>query len=220
VSIAPFVTATSGRPFNITSGFDANGDTFFAERPTFGQLASRCAAIHLTASYCNIGSNDPNAVLPRNWGQGPPSFSLNLRLSKTIGFGKSPATVATNGNGGGNRGNRGGGGDGGGRAGGGFGGFPGGGGAGGGGGGGPRGGGGGGGFGGGDTRKPYNLNFGVNVTNLLNNVNLSTPFGVLNSTRFGESLSTAGGFGGFGGGGGGGTSGPNRRVELFMRFTF
>jgi hypothetical protein len=216
VSIAPFITATSGRPFNITSGFDTNSDTLFLERPTFGQLAARCATLKLNASYCNIGSNDPNAVLPRNWGVGPPSFSVNLRLSKTVGFGKAPARVATNGNGGadgaGGRGNRGGGG--GGRAGGGF---PGGGGPGGGGGG-PRGGGGGGGFfGGGETRKPYNLNFGVNVTNLLNNVNLSAPFGTLNSTRFGQSLSTAGGFGGFGGGGGGSW---NRRVELFMRFSF
>jgi hypothetical protein len=213
VSIAPFITATSGRPFNITSGFDPNADTFFAERPTFGQLAARCAQLKLTASYCNIGSHDPNAILPRDWGQGPPSFSVNLRLSKTIGFGKSPATVATTGNSGGadggGRGNRGGGG-GGGRAGGGGGGF------GGFGGGGPRGGGGG--FAGGETRKPYNLNFGVNVTNIFNKVNLANPVGVLNSTRFGESLSTAGGFGGFGGGGG--SAGPNRRVELFMRFTF
>jgi hypothetical protein len=169
--------------------------------------------LKLTASYCNIGSNDPNAILPRNWGVGPSNFQLNIRLSKTIGFGKSP-TTATTGNGN-DRGNRGGGG-GGGRAGGGFGGGFGG---PGGGGGGPRGGGGGG-FGGGDTRKPYNLNFGVNVTNLLNNVNLSSPFATLNSTRFGQSLSTGGGFGGFGGGGGGGGTGPNRRVELFMRFTF
>jgi hypothetical protein len=215
VSIAPFITANSGRPFNITSGFDLNGDTFFAERPTFGQLAARCSALGLTASYCNIGSNDPSAILPRNWGQGPPSFSVNLRLSKTIGFGKSP-TVASNGNGerGNGRGNRGGGG--GRQGGGGFGGgFPGAGGRGGDGGG--QRGGGGGFFGGSETRKPYNLNFGVNISNLLNNVNLSTPFGTLNSTRFGQSLSTAGGFGGFGGGGGGSY---NRRVELFMRFSF
>ncbi|MFL6373634.1 MAG: carboxypeptidase regulatory-like domain-containing protein [Pyrinomonadaceae bacterium] len=219
VSVAPFIIATSGRPFNITAGTDPNGDTIFAERPTFGQLAARCSALGLTASYCNIGSNDPTAILPRNWGQGPGSFSVNLRLSKTIGFGKSPATTATTGDAAGaGRGNRGGGGAGGGRAGGGgfggggFGG-PGGGGAGGG----PRGGGGG--FaGGGETRKPYNLNFGVNVTNIFNRVNFANPFGVLNSDRFGQYLSTAGGFGGFGGGGG--SSGPNRRVELFMRFTF
>ena len=81
-----------------------------------------------------------------------------------------------------------------------------------------------GGFGGGDTRKPYNLNIGVFVTNLFNNVNLGTPTGSLSSFRFGQSTSTSGGFGGFGGGGGGfgggGASGANRRVELSMRFSW
>jgi hypothetical protein len=203
ISMAPFVIATSGSPFNITTGVDANGDTNFTERPTFGQLSTACTRLKLTSGFCNVGSNDPNAVIPRNWAQGPASFSLNMRLSKTIGFGKAPA-VATNGNGGGNRGNRGGGGVpnlgiGGGR-----------------GGGGPRGGGG---FGGGDTRKPYNLNFGVNVTNLLNNVNFANPVAVLSSSRFGQFISTgSSGFGGFGGGGG--NSGPNRTVELFARFSF
>ena len=90
-------------------------------------------------------------------------------------------------------------------------------------GGGDRGGGGGprmmGGFGGGgDSRKPYNLNFSINVSNLFNKVNLGNPTGSLSSLRFGQSTSTAGGFGGFGGGGG--SSGPNRRVELSMRFNW
>ena len=92
------------------------------------------------------------------------------------------------------------------------------------GGGGPGGGGGGrmmggmgGGFGG-DARKPFNLNLSVNVSNLFNTVNLGNPIGGLSSSRFGQSVSTAGGFGGFGGGGG--TSGPNRRVELQARFSW
>ncbi|MGH9948749.1 MAG: TonB-dependent receptor, partial [Pyrinomonadaceae bacterium] len=79
--------------------------------------------------------------------------------------------------------------------------------------------GGGGGFGGGDGgRKPYNLNFSVQVTNLFNNVNFASPIGNLSSSRFGEVTSTQGGFGGFGGFGGGG--GPNRRAELQMRFSW
>lgn len=78
----------------------------------------------------------------------------------------------------------------------------------------------GGGFGGGDGRKPYNLNIGIQVSNLFNRVNFGTPVGNLASDRFGQSISTSGGFGGFGGGLGGGTSGPNRRVELQMRFSW
>ena len=72
---------------------------------------------------------------------------------------------------------------------------------------------------GGDARKPYNLNIGVNFSNLFNRVNLGTPVGNLASSRFGQSTSTSSGFGGFGGFGGG-TSGPNRRIELQMRFSW
>ena len=76
---------------------------------------------------------------------------------------------------------------------------------------------------GGGGRRPYNLNFSIQVSNLFNNVNFGTPIGSLSSNRFGQSTSIAGGFGGFGGFGGGfggGGSGPNRRVEIQARFTF
>ncbi|MBX3299384.1 MAG: TonB-dependent receptor [Acidobacteria bacterium] len=202
VSLNPFVIITSGRPFNITRGIDPNGDGLFTERPTFGDLRARCNELGLTASYCDVSGRDLNAIIPRNWGEGPSSFTVNLRLSKNFGFGKSANAAA-------GQGGRQGGGP------------PSGimmGGPGGGGGRGPGGGGGGGFFGGGDSRKPYNLNVGINVNNLFNNVNLGTPVGSLASSRFGQSTSTGGGFGGFGGGGGGGSA--NRRVELQARFSW
>ncbi|MBA3600266.1 MAG: hypothetical protein H0W45_03360, partial [Acidobacteria bacterium] len=86
------------------------------------------------------------------------------------------------------------------------------------GGGGNRGGNRGGGFGGGSD-KPYNLTVGLQFSNLFNRTNLNTPIGSLNSSRFGQSTSTAGNFG-FGGGGGGGGNSGNRRVELQMRFSW
>jgi hypothetical protein len=63
-----------------------------------------------------------------------------------------------------------------------------------GGGGGGRGGGGGGFFGGagGGTGKRYNLAFGLQVFNLFNNLDLSTPNGVLTSQKFGQSTQLAG----------------------------
>lgn len=202
VRASPFVVASSGRPFNITSGVDTNGDTRFTERPTFARLNQVCAVRGLTNSFCDLGGiSDPNAVVPRNYGRGPSFFVANLRLDKTFGFGGArTSTVATTtttdtprqGAGGGQ--------------------FPGGGGGRGG-----RGGGGGnrgGGFGGSDS--PYNLTVGLQITNIFNNVNFNTPVGSLSSIRFGQSTATAGGFG-FGGGGG---NSGNRRVELQMRFTW
>ncbi|MBX3292407.1 MAG: TonB-dependent receptor [Acidobacteria bacterium] len=201
-NLNPFIIASSGRPFNITRGIDANGDGLFTERPTFGELALRCNELSLNKSFCDIGSNDPGKIIPRNYGLGPAFFNMNMRVSRTFGFGTSAAerVASTGGQTGGPGGGipgMGRGGMGGGRMGGGGGGFFG---------------------GGGDTRKPYNLNVSVNFSNILNKVNLGTPVGSLSSSRFGQSTSTAGGFGGFGGFGGGGAA--NRRIELQMRFSW
>lgn len=221
ISLSPFVTAFTGRPFNITRGVDPNGDQQFTERPTFGELASRCGLLGLTASYCDISGNDPNAIIPRNYAQGPNFFNVSMRIGKNFGFGGSGSNAAQA-QGQGNRetagaaagtpgaGGRGPGGPGGG---------PGGGGPGGGGGGrGPGGGFGGFGGGGGEVRKPYNLNVGLFINNLFNTTNFANPIGNISSSRFGQSTSTAGGFGGFGGFGGSGSA--NRRVELQMRFSW
>ena len=189
VRVSPFIIATSGRPFNIFSGLDSNGDSIFTERPTFAQLADRCDALGLTNSFCDVsGISDLDQTIPRNYGRGPSSLTVNLRLNKSFGFGSSPQAPVradnTGGGGGDGRiagvGGRGGRGGGGGRGRGGF-----------------------GGGGGGGERKPYNLNVGINVNNLFNTVNLGTPVGNLNSSRFGQSTSLGGGFGGFRGGGGG-----------------
>ena len=164
VSINPFIVATSGRPFNIIRGTDTNGDGLFTERPTFGELQTRCNVLHLTNSFCSVGDNDLNAIIPRNYGEGPPTVSFNLRVGKTFGFGNAIAGSgsgrqgqATGGVGSGQPGMLG---------------IPGGGTRGGG----NRGGGAGragrGGSGGGDVRKPYNLNIGINFSNLFNRVNL------------------------------------------------
>jgi len=211
ISLSPFIIASSGRPFNIIVGTDNNGDALLTERPTFAALGARCALLNLNTPWCNVSGQDPTGILPRNWGEGPGSFTTNLRVSKNFGFGGKKEVVAGNQQGGGNRG-------------GGAGGNRGGGGGARGGGGGPvmMGGGGGdrgfGGFGGGggDRRKPYNLNLSINFQNLFNNVNLGPPVGNLNSVRFGQSTSTGGGFGGFGGGGGT----ANRRIDLSARFSW
>ncbi|HEY8563078.1 MAG TPA: DUF2012 domain-containing protein [Pyrinomonadaceae bacterium] len=203
--LSSIIVASTGRRFNITSGVDRNYDALFFERPTFAELANRCEVLGLTNDFCDIGGQDPNAIIPRNYGKGPGSFVVNMNLSKTFGFGgerRSAATATQNQqtaqtpNTPGSRrgGPRGGGG------------------------GGQRGGGGGGGgfFGGNDTGKPYNLTLGINVNNLFNTVNLSAPVGSLTSPSFGRSRSTGGGFGFFGGGGGS----ANRRVDLSMRFSW
>jgi hypothetical protein len=216
VNVSPFIVATSGIPFNITKGVDLNRDSLFTERPTFGEVAAACQARNLNKSWCNVAGNDPNAIIPRNFGRGPGSFTVNLNVNRTFGFGGSRNTSAANNQGGqqppggnnqagnpqrGGGGRRGGQGGGRGGFGGGMGGF-----------------GGFGGGGGGGTDKPYNLTLGVQITNLFNRANLGVPVGSLSSPSFGQSVSTGGAFGFFGGGGG--SNAGNRRVELQARFSW
>lgn len=226
VSLNPFVTVQSGRPFNITLGRDLNGDTFNTERPSLAPAGVNCADVanFKCTPYGNFKLTfaPGDVMIPRNYAEGPGSTSVNLRVSKTWGFGSEGGSSAQNGQNNrrgesgqaGNDGQRNstmmGGGMAGGRG-------PGG----GGGGGGPRGGGGGGGGGfggGGNAGSRYNLTFSANFNNLLNHVNLSNPTGNLGSLLFGRSTSTSGGFGGFGGGGG--NAAYNRRIDLQLRFSF
>jgi hypothetical protein len=204
IRLNPFIVASSGRPFNITTGRDTNGDTLFTERPAFATDLSKPGVI-----VTPYGAFDPNPapgqeLIPRNYGTGPSLFTVNLGISKTFSFGSRDAGGAAappeEGRGGGRRG---GGGGGGGRRGGfGGGGF----------GGGGRGGGGGGGS---SESSRYSLTFSVQIQNLFNHTNEGTPVGNLSSSLFGQSLSTAGGFGG-----GGGRCPDNRCVTAQVRFSF
>jgi hypothetical protein len=175
---SPFIIAQSGTPFNITLPQDANGDSFFTDRPSYAQPGDT-DTISTPYGTFNLASNGSNPI-PINLGNGPALFSFNLRASKTIGFG--PKVGGRSGGGGGGFGGPGGGG-------GGRGGGPPGGGLG------PGGlsgnGGGGGGRGGRGGNQPvnhrYNLTFNAQALNIFNVINLAAPTGVLGSPEFGES---------------------------------
>ena len=86
-SVNTFIIANSGSPFNITTGHDTNGDTFFTERPAFATDLNKPGVI-----VTPIGAFDPNPVpgqriIPKNFGQGPKLLSVNIGLSKTFKFG-------------------------------------------------------------------------------------------------------------------------------------
>src|SRR5215213_672027 len=225
ISLNPFVIVQSGRPFNVTLGRDLNGDTLNTERPTLAASGADCSDINIRCTpYGNFKLTfaPGDVMIPRNFGEGPGSTTVNLRVSKTWSFGSerrgANAQNRQDGQGnqqrdgqravmGGGMAGRGPGGGG-----------PGGGGPGGGGRGGSGGPGGGGGFGGpgGGGNGRYNLTLTLSFNNILNHTNLGNPVGNLGSLLFGQSTSTTGGFGGFGGG----NAAYNRRVDAQLRFSF
>ncbi len=189
--ISPFMVANSGQPFNITIGKDVNGDSIFNDRPAFATDLSRPSVVVTSLGAFDTRPIAGQTIIPVNYGTGPAQVTLNLRLSKSFGFGKE--TGGPKKSGGGGRGEHGGGPGAGGLWGG--------------------GGGGRGPFGMGNASdRRYNLTFSISARNLLNHVNQGTPVGNLSSPLFGRSNSLAGGpFS---------TSSANRRVDLQVMFSF
>jgi carboxypeptidase family protein len=168
--INPFIVAASGAPFNIMLGQDWYGTSIFNARPAFATDLSRPNVVVTPFGAFDTRPIPGEVIIPPNYGNGPGLFTLNLRLSKTFGFGEKIDRGESSGGRGGYRGGHGGGLGGRGLS------------------------SGGGGFGwGSSTNRRYNLTFGVAARNIFNNVNLATPIGTLDSPLFGHSNALAGG---------------------------
>jgi hypothetical protein len=193
VQLSPFITASSGVPFDILTGGDYLGNGVLNARPSV--VGGPGPGIIATPyGYLNPNPLPGQPLLPRNYGTGPAQFTFNLRVSRTWGFGETKFSGPSGGA-------RASGGGGGGRGGGGFGGF--------GGGGGPRGGG-----GGGSTVHRYNVTLSLNARNLFNHVNYAPPVGVIGSPFFLQETNISGGFAAEQ------TPTDNRRLDLQLRFQF
>ena len=206
--LSPFLLALSGTQYNVTIGQDLNGDSVNNDRPAFATDLTRKSVV-----FTRFGAFDtaPNigiagqTLVPINYLTGPTQFVLNLRLSKTFGFGREISSTSGPGTGGpggpgglGGPGGPGGGHRGGGGGGGGFGRGP------------------GGGmavlFGPGNTNRRYNLTFSVNARNVLNRENLAVPIGNLSSPNFARSVALSQGpFS---------SQAASRKLELQASFSF
>jgi hypothetical protein len=207
--LSPFLLASSGVPFNITTGTDPFLDSNYNVRPGFAPCSASGVIVTKYGCFVVPTGAEVNTYtpIPPYYGTGPSRFSLNLRLSKTIGFGPVKESMANSSSGGPNQGTFGG------AAGRASSGASGAGGAGGGAGGSGRGGGGGGrGGAAGGTDRRYALTFSVSTRNVFNDVNVLPPVGVLGSPLFGQSNGLVGRP----------YNDPtsNRRIDLQVSFTF
>ena len=85
--LSPLLTAASGRPFNVTLGRDLNNDTLFTDRPAFARDPNRTSVVRTAFGAFDLAPQAGQAIIPRNYGQGPGQFAMNLRLTKTIEIG-------------------------------------------------------------------------------------------------------------------------------------
>ena len=167
VNLNPFIVYSTGRPFNIVTGRDTNGDGLFTERPAFATSQTDPANLRRTAfGDFDLAPAPGQELIPRNYGLGPSFFTVNLGINRSFAFGDVPAaaapaagTAATASGGTARPANAA---------------AP---------------------ANNASAEKRYTLTLSVNIQNLLNNTNLANPIGNLSSPRFGESFSTSGSFG-------------------------
>ena len=191
VRLSPFVILDSGPPFDITMGRDLYGTTLFNGRPGIPNDLNKPGLIRTSYGLLDPNPAPGQRILPRNYGRGPGSVTVNLRVTKTIEFGgeRGSAATAQRGPGGGegrpapgvfSAGS----------------GTP-------------------GASSSAQAGRRYNLSISMSVRNLLNHTNPGPIIGNITSPLFGQANQPAGGgefiFS---------EAANNRRLELQMRFTF
>ena len=200
IRLNPFVVVQSGPPFDITVGRDLYGTTLFNGRPGIPTNPTKPGLIQTKYGLLDPNPTANESTLSRNFGRGPGTITINLRVTKTIEFGRegsgSAAPIPSGpGSGGPDRrgtpgvfnpgapqgsssSSR--------------------------------------------VSRRYSLSIAMSVNNLLNHTNPGPIIGNITSPLFGHANQPSGGGGGFGGSGGLGFSeaANNRRLESQLRFSF
>ena len=169
--LSPMLIASSGQPFSIQLPQDIYGTGVYDARPALATASTPPANVVVTKyGSFNIAPGPNDTPIRPNTETGPNNFMLIMRLSRTFGFGREVGEKhggegsAPETEGLRNRGLGG------------------------------RGLSSGGGTSlGGATNRRYALTLSMSALNVLNNVNLATPIGVLGSPLFGQSIALAGG---------------------------
>ncbi|MGE0128330.1 MAG: carboxypeptidase regulatory-like domain-containing protein [Blastocatellales bacterium] len=86
--ISPLVQISSGRPFNITTGRDNNGDTIFNDRPSFASPGDPEAVVTRFGVF-NPNPRPGDRIIPRNLGRGFGQVSVDMNFTKTFAFGRA-----------------------------------------------------------------------------------------------------------------------------------
>jgi hypothetical protein len=89
------MSLASGRPFNITTGRDNDGDTVFTDRPAFAHAGDPGAVVTPFGIF-NPNPAPGDAIIPRNFGREPWQTTVDLTISKTLERGLTVTAFAEN----------------------------------------------------------------------------------------------------------------------------
>lgn len=83
---SPFIRASTGRPLNITTGRDLNGDLLFVDRPAFASPGDVDAIVTRFGVF-NPNPRPGDEIIPRNFARAPGMINVNLNVTKSFSFG-------------------------------------------------------------------------------------------------------------------------------------
>ena len=87
ITLSMFGIASSGQPFNITTGRDTNGDTLFTERPAFATDLNEPGVVMTPFGALDPTPSPGQTIIPRNIGRAPGFVSVSLSMGKAFKFG-------------------------------------------------------------------------------------------------------------------------------------
>jgi hypothetical protein len=79
--VSPYFTMASGRAFNITTGFDNNGDGLFMDRPAVG-AAGGPNVVETPYGFFDLAPGPADEIILRNAGREPRQIRLDLNASR------------------------------------------------------------------------------------------------------------------------------------------
>ena len=91
---ALFFNAHSGAPFDITTGTDLNGDTIYNDRPAFATDLTRVSVVRTSFGNFDTDPLPGQQIIPRNYGNSPSLFWVDLQASKDFHLGPRPSVNA------------------------------------------------------------------------------------------------------------------------------
>jgi hypothetical protein len=87
IRLSPYFVIQSGQPFDITTGSDPYGTSLFNARPGLAIDPNKTGVIQTPYGLLDPNPTAGETILSRNYGRGPGQVAMNLRVSKTVGFG-------------------------------------------------------------------------------------------------------------------------------------
>jgi hypothetical protein len=87
IEFSPIVIANGGHPYDLTIGADLNGDTIANDRPAFATDLSRPSVVVTPVGAFDTDPMPGQTIVPRNYLTALPMWIINMRVSKTFGFG-------------------------------------------------------------------------------------------------------------------------------------